>query len=88
MCVVLELGLIEYQDAYNLQRTLHQQRVEGKIPDILLILEHPPTITIGKSGTLDNVLGSRERLACEKMSLLLQGSGHVIYIYPPAGQLR
>ena len=34
MCTVLELGLIEYQEAYHLQRTLHQQRVEGKISDV------------------------------------------------------
>jgi len=74
MGVVFELGLVEYQEAYNLQRTLHQQRVEGKIPDVLLLLEHPPTITIGKSGTLDNVLVSRERLAQEGMSLFFTDS--------------
>jgi lipoic acid synthetase len=86
MCVVLELGLIEYQEAYNLQRTLHQQRVEGKISDILLLLEHPPTITIGKSGTLDNVLVSRERLAQEGMSLFFIDRGGDVTYHGP-GQL-
>jgi len=86
MCTVLELGLIEYQEAYHLQRTLHQQRVEGKISDVLLLLEHPPTITIGKSGTLDNVLVSRERLAQEGMSLFfIERGGDVTYHGP--GQL-
>jgi len=86
MCIVLELGLIEYQEAYKLQRTLHQQRVEGKIPDVLLLLEHPPTITIGKSGTLDNVLVSRERLAQEGMSLYFTDRGGDVTYHGP-GQL-
>jgi lipoic acid synthetase len=86
MCTVLELGLIEYQEAYNLQRTLHQQRVEGKISDVLLLLEHPPTITIGKSGTLDNVLVSRERLAQEGMSLFFIDRGGDVTYHGP-GQL-
>jgi len=86
MCIVLELGLIEYQEAYNLQRTFHQQRVEGKIPDVLLLLEHPPTITIGKSGTLDNVLVSRERLAQEGMSLFFSDRGGDVTYHGP-GQL-
>ncbi len=86
MCVVLELGLIEYQEAYNLQRTLHQQRVERKISDVLLLLEHPPTITIGKSGTLDNVLVSRKRLAQEGMSLFFINRGGDVTYHGP-GQL-
>ena len=86
MCVVFELGLVEYQEAYNLQRTLHQQRVEGKIPDVLLLLEHPPTITIGKSGTLDNVLVSRGRLAQEGMSLFFTDRGGDVTYHGP-GQL-
>jgi len=86
MCVVLELGLIEYQEAYYLQRNLHRQRVEGKISDVLLLLEHLPTITIGKSGTLDNVLVSRERLAQEGMSLFFTDRGGDVTYHGP-GQL-
>jgi len=86
MCVVLELGLIEYQEAYYLQRNLHRQRVQGKISDVLLLLEHPPTITIGKSGTLDNVLVSRERLAQEGMSLFFTDRGGDVTYHGP-GQL-
>ena len=86
MCTVLELGLIEYQEAYHLQRTLHQHRVEGKISDVLLLLEHPPTITIGKSGTLDNVLISRERLAQQGISLFFIDRGGDVTYHGP-GQL-
>jgi lipoate-protein ligase B len=75
MCLVWDLGLVEYSEAYKLQRTLHRQRVEEKIPDVLLLLEHPPTITIGKSGTLNNVLTSKERLVQHGISLFFIDRG-------------
>ena len=86
MCVVLELGLTEYQDAYKLQRTLQHQRVEGKISDVLLLLEHPPTITVGKSGSLDNVLVSREQLVKQGISLFFIDRGGDVTYHGP-GQL-
>jgi lipoate-protein ligase B len=86
MCIILELGLIEYREAYELQKTLHRQRVEGKIPDVLLLLEHPPTITIGKSGTLDNVLISQEQLTRQGISLFFIDRGGDVTYHGP-GQL-
>ena len=86
MCVVLELGLVEYQEAYKLQRTLHRQRIDGKISNVLLLLEHPPTITIGKTGTLDNVLIAGERLAEQGISLFFVDRGGDVTYHGP-GQL-
>ena len=86
MCEVLDLGLMEYGEAWKLQRRLHHQRVEGKISDVLLLLEHPPTITVGKSGTLDNVLISKERLAQEGISLFFIDRGGGVTYHGP-GQL-
>ena len=86
MCVVFKLGLMEYQEAYKLQRTLQFQRVEGEISDVLLLLEHPPTITIGKSGTLDNVLISQGRLAQQGISLFFIDRGGDVTYHGP-GQL-
>jgi lipoyl(octanoyl) transferase len=45
---VQRLGLIDYQQAWDLQRDLHAQRVAGDIPDTLLLLEHPSVYTAGK----------------------------------------
>ncbi len=45
---VQRLGLIDYQEAWDLQRSLHEQRVAGEIPDTLLLLEHPSVYTAGK----------------------------------------
>jgi lipoate-protein ligase B len=86
MCEIWDLGLMEYGEAWRLQRKLLRQRIEGKISDVLLLLEHPPTITIGRSGTLDNVLVSKERLAEEGISLFFIDRGGDVTFHGP-GQL-
>lgn len=48
---VIDLGLSPYLPALSLQHRLVQQRQAGRIPDTLLLLEHPPTITLGRTGT-------------------------------------
>ncbi len=45
---VLDLGLTEYEVAHKLQLSLVEDRVGGKIPDTLLLLEHPHVITLGR----------------------------------------
>jgi lipoic acid synthetase len=86
MCEAWDLGLVEYGEAWKLQRRLLHQRIEGKISDVLLLLEHLPTITIGRSGTLDNVLISKERLAEEGISLFFVDRGGDVTYHGP-GQL-
>src|SRR5437879_3561501 len=44
----LNLGLVEYQAAWDLQRSLAAAVSQGAIPDTVLFLEHPPTITLGR----------------------------------------
>src|SRR5580700_2558733 len=39
---------VPYQQAWDLQRDLHERRVRGDIPDTCLLLEHPPVYTAGK----------------------------------------
>jgi lipoate-protein ligase B len=75
MGIVWKLGLIEYGKAYELQRRLHGQRIIEEIPDVLLLLEHPPTITIGKSGAVENVLVTKEYLAEKGVSLFFIDRG-------------
>jgi lipoate-protein ligase B len=45
---VSHLGALPYADAFELQRTLHQRRAAGELPDLALVLEHPPVYTRGK----------------------------------------
>jgi lipoic acid synthetase len=61
-CRVLNLGVVDYGKAYVLQRRLHNLRKEGKIDDILILLEHKPVVTIGRRGRKDNILVSEETL--------------------------
>src|SRR5437016_1744497 len=42
------LGVVPYDDAWQLQRETHARRVAGEIPDTCLLLEHPPVYTAGK----------------------------------------
>jgi len=56
MVYTVNLGLVPYTRALELQQILHQKRVAGDIPDVLLLLEHPPVITVGKSGKDQNIL--------------------------------
>ena len=85
-CVVRQLGRIEFHEAYELQRKLLQERLEGRITDTLLLLEHPPTITVGKSGKLENVLESPARLASAGVSLIFTDRGGDVTYHGP-GQI-
>ena len=45
---VTHLGALPYAEAFELQRTLHEKRATGELPDLALVLEHPPVYTRGK----------------------------------------
>ena len=45
---VSQLGSVPYAEAFELQRTLRDRRAAGELPDLLLVLEHPPVYTRGK----------------------------------------
>lgn len=45
---VARLGLVDYDEALDLQHAVHRARVAGAVPDVLLILEHPPVYTRGR----------------------------------------
>jgi lipoate-protein ligase B len=56
VCGARWLGRMEYLEAWRLQQALAQERAEGLGHDILLLLEHPPTYTIGRGGDRDAFL--------------------------------
>jgi lipoyl(octanoyl) transferase len=63
ICWVVELGLVRYELACNLQQKLVQARKEGAIPDVLLLCEHPHVITLGRNGRGENLLAPNHLLA-------------------------
>lgn len=50
---VRDLGRMPYHEAWQLQKRLAAERADGKIPDTLLLVEHPPVITLGSSAAAD-----------------------------------
>lgn len=54
--IVRRLGLIPYAQAVELQADLVEQRVRDEIEDTVLLLRHPPVITVGSRGDLKDVL--------------------------------
>ncbi|MFQ6000239.1 MAG: lipoyl(octanoyl) transferase LipB [Anaerolineae bacterium] len=59
---LLDLGLEPYNRALDLQHRLVAARREGRIEDLLILLEHPPVITLGRRGDESNIVASRELL--------------------------
>ena len=45
---LVELGLVDYREAWDLQRAVARAVADGDLPDTVLMLEHPPTITLGR----------------------------------------
>lgn len=59
---VLNLGLMDYKKAWDLQHDLWARRAEEKLPDLLLLLEHPHVITLGRRGIRSHLIASQEAL--------------------------
>ena len=63
MISVVQLGTIDYATGLKLQRTLIDLRHAGRIPNVLLLLEHSPVITLGRNAQRANILAAPELLA-------------------------
>ncbi len=59
---VLDLGLMEYERAWNLQEEYAREIAAGKRPPTLLLLEHPHVYTFGRRGKQENLLWEESRL--------------------------
>ena len=77
---------MEYQAAWQLQRELVQARRADEIGDTLLLLEHPHTFTIGRKGTVQNLLAGPQRLQMLGARVLETDRGGDITYHGP-GQL-
>ena len=86
VCDVRRLGRLSYADALALQKSLAAQRAAGEIPDTLLLLEHPHTYTLGRSGHSENLLLDESQLAARGITLFHVDRGGDITYHGP-GQL-
>ena len=53
---VVDLGYREYKEVWDIQKRMHIKRLENEIADTLILVEHNPVITMGKSGKGKNLL--------------------------------
>ena len=83
---LLSLRRVEYGRALELQRELWRLRAEDAIPDILVLVEHEPVITLGRSAKASNLLVSETELARRGVTLhRIERGGDVTFHGP--GQL-
>ena len=80
---VFDLGLVDYRTALDLQTGLRDRRITGQVPDTLLLLEHPPVITLGRSGNLHNVLVSESELSERGIQLFHANRGGDVTYHGP-----
>jgi lipoyl(octanoyl) transferase len=85
---VKRLGLVPYEAALDLQRQLVEERKAQRIPDQLLLLQHPPVITLGVKVRDDraHVLAGPDELARQGVELFETGRGGDVTFHGP-GQL-
>jgi lipoyl(octanoyl) transferase len=82
----LYLGRVAYDEGLRLQAEIAALRLAGRVDNTLLLLEHPPVLTLGRNARRENVLASDELLARRGVTLHeINRGGDVTYHGP--GQL-
>jgi lipoyl(octanoyl) transferase len=85
---VRRLGVVPYREALALQRTLVEERRSNRVPDTLLLLQHPPVITLGVRGDggRSHIVASPDRLTELGVEVSETGRGGDVTYHGP-GQI-
>jgi lipoic acid synthetase len=83
---VQDWGLVEYGEAFLRQKTLVEECITGVSPDHLVLVEHPPVVTIGRSGDLEDLQISKQALHQKGVALHPVDRGGMTTFHGP-GQL-
>lgn len=80
---VVDLGKMDYMEALKIQEALMAERIAGKGVDTLLLVEHPPVLTLGRRGEYSNILAGKEYLESLGVSIYeVTRGGDVTYHGP------
>ncbi|HEY4839387.1 MAG TPA: lipoyl(octanoyl) transferase LipB [Candidatus Acidoferrales bacterium] len=85
-CLVVDLGLIGYERAWDLQKRIVAARKLALIPDVLLLCEHPHVITMGRNGRAEHLLASDSVLRARGVEFRATNRGGDITYHGP-GQI-
>jgi len=83
---LLDLGLMKYQNAWNLQKHLFQEVTEKRNTNYLLLTEHPPVITLGKSSHENNIVTNQDILESKNIEVIEIDRGGDVTFHGP-GQI-
>jgi lipoyl(octanoyl) transferase len=86
MISLVYLGRVGYQEALALQEELTQRRKQELLGDVLLLLEHPPVLTLGRNSSRKNILASDQVLAERGVAIFETNRGGDVTYHGP-GQL-
>lgn len=83
MLAVRDLGLLDYAAAWRVQEALAEARLADRAPDTLLLVEHPPVITLGRRGSLDDVYLPEAELRRRGIALVRSTRGGLVTYHGP-----
>lgn len=83
---VLQLGTLNYAAGLQIQKRLIELRKDGRIGDVLLLLEHAPVITLGRNAKQNNIIASPETLVQRGVEVFECDRGGDVTFHGP-GQL-
>lgn len=86
LCLVRWLGLMPYQEAWDLQNQIAGKVASGEVPPTLLLLEHPHTFTFGRKGQAVNLLWTEAELLRRGIQVFWVDRGGDVTYHGP-GQL-
>jgi len=80
------LGTVDYAEAHRLQKELQAKRIAGEVDDTVLLLEHPPVLTMGRSAKERHIIAQPEALEARGIAVHEVGRGGDVTYHGP-GQL-
>ena len=83
---VTHLGQVPYAEAFDLQRTLRDRRAAGELPDLLMVLEHPPVYTRGRRSEAGELPMGEEWYRAQGIDIVQTDRGGRVTYHGP-GQL-
>lgn len=83
MAVVVQLGRMDYESCWTIQKKLVQKRINQEIPDTLLLVEHDPVISLGAGYHEENLLLPREKFEELGITLIKTDRGGDVTYHGP-----